>query len=458
MSLKVSVSGIRGIWGESLTLDVLASYTKAFGMFLLSEKASSRPSVLIGRDGRNTGPLISSYVASILNALGIDVYDAGLVPTPSIILGTREQHFDGGIIITASHNPIEWNALKFVTRQGTFTTEKELQALLGFLNQPFSHAQWNRVGKTVPAPEIADLHIQKVLSTVDSDTIRLQHFTVVIDPVNSAGGPITTRLLEQLECKVIGVNTELTGSFSRVAEPTPANLSHLPDIILRNKAHVGFAQDPDADRLVLIDEKGTILSEELTLAIAINHVLTKTPGPIVVNLSTSLVNELIAERYHQQCFYTKVGEANVVEGIKQHHAIIGGEGNGGVIYPAANLGRDSLVGIALTLEAMATTGKTLSQLVQDFPRLFSIKKKFEGTLSLEKTLPLLQKAYPNGRFSTLDGIRLDQSENNNRLWIHIRASNTEPVVRLIGESTDQGWLTTTVETIEEMIKPLFTHS
>jgi len=451
MSLKVSVSGIRGIWGESLTLEVLREYTCAFGMMLRERATGNQVKVLLGRDGRKTGPLIARYVASVLNAMGIEVVDAGLVPTPSVLFGVREWHLDGGIIITASHNPIEWNALKFVVRGGTFTTETDLEHLLSLKGKPFAHASWKHIGDTQMTADIAEAHMERVLSVVDKKAIQEKRYTVVLDPVNSAGGPITTKLLEALGCRVIGVNMELTGEFGRVAEPTPANLAHLPELVQRYQADVAFAQDPDADRLVMADETGRILSEEWTLALAVRHILSKTPGPVVVNLSTSLVSEIFATQAGQPCYYAKVGEANVVEEIKNRGAVIGGEGNGGVIYPRANLGRDSLVGIALTLEAMATSGKKLSTLVEDFPRLFSLKEKFSGSLDIGTLTETLKQLFPTASFHTLDGIRMDIARGSERLWVHLRASNTEPVVRLIGESTDERWLSE----VKEMLQTLF---
>ncbi|MFN4217085.1 MAG: phosphoglucosamine mutase [Brevinematales bacterium] len=450
MSLKVSVSGIRGVWGESLTVDVLREYTQAFGMMLLERASGFRVRVLMGRDGRKTGPMIAQYVAALLNAMGIDVLDAGLVPTPSILFGVREWHFDGGIIITASHNPIEWNALKFVVRGGTFTTEKDLESILAFVGKPFPHATWRNTGTTIPMEGLVEAHIERVLSVVNNQAIQEKKYRVVLDPVNSAGGPITTKLLEALGCTVIGVNTELTGEFGRVAEPTPANLAHLPELVQRYQADVAFAQDPDADRLVIADETGKILSEEWTLALAVRHVLSKTPGPVVVNLSTSLLSEIFAAQAGQPCYYARVGEAHVVEEIKKRVAVIGGEGNGGVIYPLANLGRDSLVGIALTLEAMAVSGRTLSALVQDFPSLFSIKEKFSGSLDITTVIEKLKSFFPEALFHTLDGVRMDMTRGRERLWVHLRSSNTEPIVRLIGESTDERWLSEVIEKIRSL--------
>ncbi len=451
MSLKVSVSGIRGIWGESLTLEELLKYTRAFGQMLRKRAETKRPRVLIGRDGRKTGPMIVSYVSSILNSLGIDVIDTGLVPTPTVLFGVREWDLDGGVIVTASHNPIEWNALKFVVRGGTFTTEQDLAEILEMMNAPAFHASWNQTGTTTTTNDIAQAHIERILAHIDVAAIQQSRFTVVLDPVNSAGGPITTKLLTSLGCRVIGINTEVTGNFARIAEPTPANLSHLPDIIRREKADIGFAQDPDADRLVVIDEHGRILSEEWTLALAVRHILSQNPGPVVVNLSTSLLSEMFARTYNQPCYYTKVGEANVVEGMKKYQARIGGEGNGGVIYPTMNLGRDSLVGIALILESLALSGKTLSALVADFPRLYSIKEKFSKITEVSSLAKTLAKHYPDATINTIDGVRMDLSRGNDRLWVHIRPSNTEPIMRLIGESTDELWLTSVVSEIHSLL-------
>ncbi len=448
MSLKVSVSGIRGIWADSLDIRLLIDYTQAFGKYILSQKGKK---VLIGRDARPTGSMISSLVISVLNAQGIDTTDIGIVPTPTVLFGVRDREMDAGIIITASHNPVEWNALKFVKKGGVFTGEKDLDQILSFLGKSIEEKNWDKIGRNHTDAGIPQAHKEKVLSKVDRDDIRKKKFSVILDPVNSAGSEIGSSLLQDLGCNLKVVNGEMHGRFDRGTEPTPANLKHLKSEILNFKADIGFALDPDADRLVLVDEKGEVLSEEMTLALSLEAVLSRTPGDVVINMSTSRMNADIAEKYGSKCFRTKVGEANVVEGIFAHQALIGGEGNGGVIYPTINTGRDSLTGMALILEYLARTGMTLSEAAVSLPHYIMRKEKYDWKGDLNVLYKTIETAFPGAQVDKLDGLRLDWRENGQEAWIHIRPSNTEPVVRLIGEAPHEGILTQAFAKVKSLL-------
>jgi phosphomannomutase len=450
--LMVSVSGIRGIWGDSLTLDSLSLYTRSFGNYLL-ERGEKK--VLMGRDARPTGGMIADHTASILNAMGIDVDDCGIVPTPTVLFGVRKRAYGGGIIITASHNPAEWNALKFVKKGGVFTGEKDVKEIKEGLGKKIKEAPYDRVGSHRKDDSVSATHVEEVVKNTDASVIRNRKFKVVLDPVNSAGSDITRLLLEKLGCETVVVNGEMNGKFGRGTEPTPANLTHLGPVIRDHRADAGFAQDPDADRLVLVDEKGRVLSEEWTLALAVESVLSKkngARGAVVTNVSTSMVTESIAKKYSCEHYHTKVGEANVSEGIDLHHALIGGEGNGGVIYPTINQARDSLVGIALVLELMARTGKKLSELADGLPQFTMMKEKIQFHGDLVAGYNALKKEFASARTDTQDGLRLDWEENGAPLWVHVRPSNTEPVVRIIGESSDRKVLEKAVDRVRKIVK------
>jgi len=432
--LKISISGIRGIWKENLTFEILCSFINAFTSYLKKRNAKK---VLIGRDGRSTGEIIKNLTVSIFTSCGLDVYDADIIPTPSILLGVREFDFDGGLVISASHNPVCWNALKLVKKGGTFTSQSDIEEIKSYLDRKIEVVDYTSTGKYVNYQEnVEKLHIEKILSYVNVELIKSMQFKVVLDPVNSAGSFITEKLLKTFGCEVIKVNGEVTGSFAREPEPTLENLSHLKKIVRENDADVGFAQDPDADRLVLVDENGNVLSEELTCAICMDYILSRERGDIVVNLSTSMINDFIADKYGVKCYRTKVGEVNVVEGIFKYQAIAGGEGNGGVIYPKVNIARDSLVGIALVLDFMANLGKSLSTIVSKYPTFYMKKKKYEKNVRLEylkgKLLDYFSPFHPE--VNEEDGVRFSFKDGKSKCWFHFRFSNTENVLRVIGES------------------------
>lgn len=433
----LNVSGYRGVWGETLTPDIARDFTRSFAQFIEARHGNT---ILIGRDARPSGPEIVAVVSEVLTQAGFNVIDAGIIPTPTVLLVIRKWGLSGGIIITASHNPAEYNGLKFVTSEGLFTTETEVEEIKTYLKgKPIE----NDIPGTITRREDAgQVHIDTILSHIDVDAIRDANFRVVLDPINSAGATVTPKLLKELGCVATIINGETTGTFAHRPEPTKENLVGFGEIILQEKAAVGFAQDPDADRLVVIDEKGEILSEELTLALAVKAVMLKKPGTVVTNCSSSNITKIIAEEYGQQKFNTKVGEANVVEGIKAHNAVIGGEGNGGVIYPTINICRDSLTGIALILELLAHEKKPLSEIVATLPPLYMAKDKITFSGDLEKLYGKIEMSFPDATVSHPDGIRLDFPKNG---WMLVRPSNTEPIVRIMGESS-------TKQEIEDIIK------
>lgn len=439
--LKVSVSGVRGIWGDSLTLESLMDYTVAFGEYIRKRGGKT---ALIGRDARPTGAMITAYTASILNAMGIDVTDCGIVPTPTVLYGVRKHGYDGGLIITASHNPVEWNALKYVKAGGVFTGEKDIAEIKGCLGiREGAEAMYDGIGKYAVDNSILASHVRAVTDYLDTGKIIAKKYKVLVDPVNSAGGESSRLLLEALGCGYKIINGEINGRFERGTEPTPENLRHMEKAVRGFSADIGFATDPDADRLVVVDEKGCVLSEEMTLALGVESVLSDpatVKGDVVVNMSTSRMAEDIAERYGVRAYRSKVGEANVVEGIGEHHALIGGEGNGGVIFPTVNTARDSLVGIGLILQLMTRTGKPLSEIAAGFPKYAMKKTKFNYSGDVAELYKRIEQRYPGARVSVLDGLRLDWEQDGAKVWAHIRPSNTEPVVRLIGESDDPGLL------------------
>lgn len=440
MSLKVSVSGIRGIWSDSLNMDIIVQYTRAFAAYVL-EKGGKK--VFMGRDGRPTGDALARFSASVLNMMGIDVVDAGVVPTPTVLFGVRECGFDAGIMLSASHNPLEWNAFKFVKNGGVFTDEEDLAIIQKYIDKPLPMPTWEKVGTYQHDSTILQKHLDKVCEAVDVELIKKSGLKVLLDPVNCSGALAGKQLLQRLGVESFYVYDEMHGHFERPAEPIPAHLTHLKDIILQNNIDVAFAQDPDADRLVIADETGLVLSEELTPVIALEALLKRGErGSIVLNMSTSSAGALLNAQYNGNTFRSKVGEANVVKKVAQEKAFYGIEGNGGVIYPKVNAGRDSLIGIALILELLAKEKKSLSVIASEIPNVIMKKEKYDFSGDLNTLFTKMEEAFPEAQKNTEDGLRLDMS---NGAWIHLRSSNTEPIVRLIAEASS-------LEQVDELLK------
>ncbi len=436
---QLTVSGYRGIWNETLTPHIAKDYVSAFATIL---KARGATQLLIGRDARISGGELVPLVAQTLAEFGFDVVIGGLLPTPTVLFLVRDQKFDGAIIITASHNPPEYNGLKFVTKTGMFINEDEVAEIKKLLTEPKSISETK--GSITLDEKLGERHVSHIVDHIDRELIKQAKFKVVLDPINSAGSILTPKLLKQLGCEVVVINGTPDGNFAHMPEPLAVNLSGLGEKVREIDATVGFAQDPDADRLVVCDETGKIVLEEYTLSLAIKSVLSKKPGDIVINMSTSSTNEVLAKQVGGKTFRTKVGEANVVTGILSRDARIGGEGGGGVIYPTINPCRDSLTGIALILELLAESKKTVSELISELPRFEMVKDKFVFDGNINTVYEKILELFPTEKQNTLDGLRIDFADG---AWVHLRPSNTEPLVRLIGEAT-------TKERIENIVSQI----
>lgn len=436
-NLIISVSGMRGIIGENLTPMIAAEYGCAFGTFLKENiDSGGRPfSVCIGRDSRASGQMLMSAMAAGLCAVGVNVIDLGLVPTPSVGIMVRHLGCQGGVMITASHNPLPYNGIKLLLGNGMappVATANEIRRT--FWDRHFHFVSSDRCGRVTYNTETERVHVEKVLATVDAQRIAGKGYKVVLDSVNGAGAGITKILLAELGCELVAMNDEPTGLFAHEPEPTAANLTGLCWRVKQEHADLGFAQDPDADRLAIADEKGTYIGEEYTLALAALQVFSKRTGPAAANLSTSRMIDDVAQRFGGSVIRTPVGEANVAGAMVEHDCIIGGEGNGGVIDLRVGPIRDSLVGIALVLQLMAETGKSISQLVQDIGGYFMYKDKFPAEAQQARAIQELAIArFDEATMNVSDGLRLDFPDG----WIHLRTSNTEPVMRLIVEARDE---------------------
>jgi len=443
-TLMVGVSGVRGIVGKDLTADVVTRWARAFGLWLREGTSAGGPgpgtSVVLGRDARTSGPMFAAAVTAGLNSVGCDVIDIGLVPTPTLQLAVEHHRAGGGIAITASHNPIEWNALKFIGPDGIF-----LDGIDGARVQKLVAEDGQGLGTTAKVTRdegAVERHLDAVLRlpAVDVERIRMQKFTVALDAVRGAGGPVMRTLLERLGCEVAGINLETDGHFPRAPEPIPENLGGLSTLVTRAGAALGIAVDPDVDRLAIVDETGTPIGEDYTLAFAVRAVMGGAGGKggngvVVCNLSTSLVVEDAARDYGADVVRTPVGEVHVARTIVRLGAAIGGEGNGGVMYPALHAGRDAPVAAALLLTLLARDGRRVSELVGAAPRYAIVKAKAErGTRNAERGLEdvyaALRKRFPEASVDTQDGLRLAWQDR----WLHVRPSNTEPIIRLIAEA------------------------
>jgi len=426
--LKATISGFRGIIGESLTPREVCLISEAYARLVGRGRAA------LGRDGRPSGALLADCVRSTLCAAGLDVIDLGVVPTPTVGLAIRELRCQGGVMITASHNPPPWNGLKFYTRRGGFLGPEQFEHLMELLAEPAAFAAWDRLGRLLPPADAVGIHLEKILGFVDAARIRRRRMRVAIDGCRSAGGVILPRLCEALGCAVIAHDCEPDGAFTRPLEPTPAHLRAFSQLVRDSRAEVGFAVDPDADRLVLVAENGVCLSEELTLALAADHLLARLPGPLVANSSSSMVLDDVAERHARKVFRSPTGEAHVVEEMKRRRARIGGEGNGGVIVPDVHPGRDAAVGLAVILEGLAARGESLSRWAAALPEYCIVKRKVPvkpgAWPSIERSLRL---RFGGLRVDETDGIKVIGDDS----WTLIRASNTEPVVRVSAEAKDR---------------------
>jgi phosphomannomutase len=427
LPLKISISGVRGVVGDSLTPQLLASFAQAFGSYL------GRGKVIVGQDARISGTMVKNAIYSGILSVGCQPVDVGICPIPSILILTKERRAIGGIAVTASHNPKDWNGLKFINGKGLFLNHSQIEEFLDIYHQgDFSLVKVEKYKSLLSEKYPTDLHLKKLLNYLNVDLIRRKKFKVAADCYNGAGAVLMPQFLKALGCQMILINTTLDGAFAHHPEPIPENISKLSRIVKEKNADIGFVQDADADRLAIVNEKGDPIGEELTLALAVKYILNKKPGPVVTNLSTTQAIDDVAGEHDVPVFRTKIGEINVVEEIINRKAVIGGEGNGGVIFPEIHPCRDSFVAIGLTLEFMASSGKSISQLHEEIPKYYMIKDKIDGTS--EQAYPILRelkKKYSGKeQISTLDGLKI----NFRDAWIHIRPSNTESIIRIVAEA------------------------
>jgi phosphomannomutase len=429
--LMVSVSGIRGRVGEVLTPEVVARYAAGFGAWA-SSRGSSRK-VVVGRDSRVSGPMFHHAVLAALASVGCDVVDIGLTTTPTCQLAVEHWHAAGGLMISASHNPIEWNALKFIGPTGLFLENVEGVEMRALVETGIPRARWDQLGRVERDEGAIQRHIDRVLAIpyLDVEGIRRRKFHVALDCVRGAGAMIMPSLLERFGCRVTAINLEPDGRFPRPPEPVAENLGELERLVLRSGAAMGLAVDPDVDRLALVSDAGKAIGEDFTLALAAKLVLRHRKGPVVTNLSTSRIVEDVASAAGMAVIRAPVGEVNVAVRMRDERAPVGGEGNGGVILPEVHLGRDAPVGAALLLQLLHEEDKSLSQIVSEFPRYVIVKDKLDRpNASLDTVYDALRSAFPGATADTQDGLRLSWPDR----WLHVRPSGTEPIVRVIAEA------------------------
>jgi phosphomannomutase len=424
--LIVSVSGIRGVVGRSLTPAAALAFASALAVHVKGGR------IVVSRDGRPSGVMLRRAVLAGLTAAGCDVADLAVAPTPTVGLAVRTLHAAGAVQITASHNPAEWNGLKLFGPDGRVLCAAEglkVQAL--FERGAAAPVSWNRIGKVENYTQAEDAHRERVLQLVDAPAIRSAKIRAVLDANNGAGGPLARALLQLLGVETVCFGADADGVFLHEPEPTEANLREVGPLVKRHGAGVGFALDPDADRLALIDENGRYIGEELTLALAARFRLSRERGPVVVNMSTSRVVADVAARYGCPFHRAAVGEANVSDKMLEVAAVFGGEGNGGVIDPRVGLVRDPFIGMSLILNLMAETGKKLSELAAELPIYHIVKDKYTASRErLPELFAALTKRWPEAAADRQDGLRLDWPD----CWLHVRPSNTEPIVRVIAEA------------------------
>jgi phosphomannomutase len=432
--LMVSVSGVRGRVGEALTPEIMAKFAAGFGAWALARNGG-KATIVVGRDSRVSGPMFQPVVHAALQSVGCNVLDIGMVPTPTVQLAVEHHHAAGGLAITASHNPIDWNALKFIGPSGLFLDGAEAADMRAVVDGRIPRATWDRLGKVETDKNAAREHIERILALpfLDVEGIRKREFRVGLDCVRGAGGVFMPVLLELLGCKLATINMEPDGRFPRPPEPVAENLGELQRLVKDEHCDLGMAVDPDVDRLALVSDEGVAIGEDYTLALAAKVVLRHRKGPVVTNLSTSRIVEDIAVEAGSRVIRAPVGEVNVATRMRAEGAPIGGEGNGGVILSELHLGRDAPVGAALILQLLLEEGekRPLSKIVASYPRYIIVKDKLDRpNAPLDTVYEALKRAFPDAETDTQDGLRLTWSDR----WVHIRPSGTEPIVRVIAEA------------------------
>ncbi len=442
--LMVSVSGVRGVVGESLTPEIIVKYIRAYADYC------GRGKIVVGRDSRISGEMVKSLVLGTLTAKGNDIIDIGICPTPTVLFNTRQMNACGGIAISASHNPNEWNALKLLNRNGEFMSPEEHKDFLMHLESGSAYQSWQSIGKVETFDNGINAHIKAVLNLpfLEIEKIKTRRFRVLLDCVNGAGAFMMPHFLNMFGCEVIELNCERNGIFPRLPEPLPENLIDTMAAVKNNKADFGIVVDPDVDRLVLITQEGNPFGEEYTIAQAVKFILSKKKGNVVVNLSTTRAVDDIAEEKNCKVFKAAVGEAHVVKKMKEVNAVIGGEGSGGVILPSLQYGRDALTATAITLQHLLEFGGTLSELKKTLPQYSIAKTKIDlQNLELEKIYDILERKFKEEVINKTDGLRVDFKDH----WVHFRGSNTEPILRIAVETESQLKAEKLIDLYREMI-------
>jgi phosphomannomutase len=454
-ALMIGVSGLRGTVGGTLTPTTVSNLAAAFAVWLKRTQTprAERFKVIFGRDSRPSGIWVRDAAVSALVASGIEVIDLDIVTTPGVAMMIKHLSADAGLIATASHNPIEWNGIKYLNADATALPPADAERLKQiFQAHETSFVRVQDLVQPSKNSETHALHIKRVLDRIDINGISTKRFKVVVDSVNGAGCVTSATLLNKLGCQLIHLNATPNGQFPHEPEPTEKNLTQLASEVKRQKAACGFAQDPDADRLAIVDENGVYIGEEYSLALCAYWIMSKKPGvTTVTNLSTSRMLDDIAARFSGKVLRTPVGEANVVQTMLKENSIIGGEGNGGVIDPRIVAGRDSLVGMAYVLSLMAATGKTISELVAELPRYEIVKTKFECRRDdANRAVEAIKAEFANEKIDTQDGIRIDWTDE--RAWVHARPSNTEPIMRIIAEAPDRAAAEQRIEQVQAVVR------
>ncbi len=428
--LMVSVSGIRGVVGETFTPSVIQKFVSSFGSIMGKR-------IVVGRDTRVTGKMIEHLVFGTLNAIGCDVISVGICPTPTIQLAVENLHADGGIAITASHNPIEWNAFKLIGPDGLFLDEQSGGQVVKMAeSKTWQYKTWKNIGSVENYSNAIRDHMKAIfeLPYIDIKALRARKFRVAIDCVNGAGSVFFPEFLKELGCELFEINTTPNGIFPHTPEPVPENLTGLISLTKNKTVDVAFAVDPDSDRLAILSEKGIPLVEEYTLALAFTYFLAKKLGKVVINASTSRAVEDIVKSFGESVIRTKVGEVHVAKRIRKEKAVIGGEGNGGVILPDIHLGRDAPVAVVLTLQHLLEYGGPISELHQTLPQYVLVKKKIEiGRIDPEKIMERIKKNHSNEKIDLTDGIKINRAKS----WTQLRKSNTKPILRVFAEAPDR---------------------
>ncbi len=450
----LTVSGYRGIWGESLTTDIAREYTRAFIKYLKEYVGLERPKVLVAIDGRESGKEIKENIIEEFLKYGVDVINGELLPTPVLIWSIRKFSYDGGIMITASHNPREYNGLKFINKNASFLNQTEINQINLYKEKndlEVASVPGTLLNKEIEIPNFVDTYVDNLIANFDKELISSKRFKVVADMINASACAIDPDLFAELGIELVPLNNIPDGDFGHKPEPLAENLTNLSEFVKDNNADIGFAHDPDGDRLVVVDEHGEIIFEEYTLALCIESVLSKEENQgrdIVVNLSTSNTNRDIAEKYGGTTYLSPVGELNVVEEMKKRNAIIGGEGSGGVIYPKLNFARDGFVAILLILDMLARENKKLSEKVAELPKYFMQKIKGEIKENFPNSLEQFKETFKDGKITDTDGLRYDFPDKS---FIHFRRSNTEPIWRLLAEAKDENRLKELIKQAQEIL-------